>query len=72
MTTEELIKHLTDIVDEYGNIPVVTGSCADGAFESVETPSVLTVTPTGEAAGFQAYKYATPETAHRTKAAFIN
>lgn len=72
VTAEELIKHLTDIVDEYGNIPVITGNCADGAFESVENPSVLTVTPTREVSGFQAYKYASPEASRRTKAAFIN
>lgn len=65
VTAEELIKHLTDI-------PVITGSCADGACESVENPSALTVTPTGEVSGFQAYKYASPEATRRTKPAFIN
>lgn len=72
VTAKDLIKHLADIVDEWGNIPVVTGSCTAGVFESVGQPSVLSVTPTKEAAGFQAYKYASPEDARRTKAAFIN
>lgn len=72
VTAEELIRHLTDIVDEYGDIPVITGRCNLGAFESVEHPAVLTVTPAGEVSGFQAYRYAGPEDARRTKAALIN
>ena len=72
VTAKQLIKHLTDIIDEYGNIPVVAGSRTAGTFESIEHPAVLTGTPTGEVSGFQAYKYASPEDVHRTKAAFIN
>ena len=72
VAAEDLIGYLADIVDEWGNIPVVTGSCTAGVFESVGRPSVLSVTPTKEVAGFQAYEYATPEAARRTKAAFIN
>lgn len=72
VTAKQPVKHLTDIIDEYGNIPVVTGSRTAGTFESVEQPAVPTVTPTGEVGGFQAYEYASPEATRRTKAIFIN
>lgn len=71
VTAEELIDYLSDIINEYGNIPVITGHQNVGVFESVGQPSVLTVNPTREVSGFQAYEYATPESARRTKAAFI-
>ena len=69
---KELVKHLTDIADEYGNVPVITGNSALGAFESVEPPAVPTVTPTEKMTDFQTYRYAGPEAARRTKAALIN
>lgn len=72
VTAKQLINHLTDIIDEYGDVPVITGRCNLGVFESVDRPSVLTVTPTREVAGFQAYEYAGPKAGRRTKAAFIN
>lgn len=71
VTARELIKYLTDIIDEYGNIPVITGSRTSGIFESVGRPAVLSVTPTEEMTDFQAYEYASPEDVRRTKAAFI-
>lgn len=71
ITAEGLIEYLADIVDEGGNIPVITGSCTAGVFESVGPPSVLSATPTKEVGGFQAYEYASPEDARRTKAASI-
>lgn len=72
VTAKELIEYLTDIVDECGDIPVITGSSTSGAFESVGRPAVLTVTPTEEMTDFQTYGYALPEDASQTKAAFIH
>lgn len=72
VTAKELIKYLTDIVAECGNIPVITGSSTPGAFESVGHPVVLTVTPTEETTDFQTYGYARPEDTSQTKAAFIH
>lgn len=72
VTAEELIEYLTDIVDEYGDIPVIINSETSGATESVGRPIVLPVTPVGELDGFQAYEYGRREGAPRTKAALIN
>lgn len=72
VTAEELIEHLTDIVDEHGNIPVIVYSAVSGEVESVGRPIVLAVTPTGETDGFQTYAYATQEDASCPKAALIH
>lgn len=72
VTTKELIEYLTDIVDEYGDIPVIINSETSGAVESVGRPIVLPVVPAGEVDGFQTYEYSRQEDAPQTKAALIN
>ena len=72
VTAEELVEYLTDIVDKYGDIPVIIDSETSGAVESVGRPIVLPVIPAGEVDGFQAYSYADQEDASQTKAALIN
>ena len=47
VTVKELITYLTDIADEYGDIPVATHSAISGAVESVGRPVVVPVTPAG-------------------------
>lgn len=72
VTAEELIEYLTDIVDRYGDIPVIINSETSGTVESIGRPMVLPVTPAGEVDGFQAYEYGRLENAPQTKAALIN
>lgn len=72
VAAEELIEHLTDTVNEHGNIPVIVYSATSGEVESVGRPPVLAVTPTGEADGFQTYAYAPQKGTSYPKAALIH
>lgn len=57
VTTEELIGYLTDILHEYGDIPVIINSATPGALESIGRPVAMPVVPAGELEGFRAYKH---------------
>ena len=70
-TAKELIGYLAEIIDESGDIPVITYSTTSNEIESARRPAVLPVIPTGEVGGFQAYSHASPEDASNLKAAVI-
>lgn len=72
VTAEELIEYLADIVDQYGDIPVIIDSDTSNAVESVGRPIVLPVVPAGEVDGFQTYEHARPGDGPHIKAALIN
>lgn len=72
VTAEELIGYLTDIVREYGDIPVITASRIADAAESVGRPIVMPVLPAGELDSFQAYKYTKRTTPSHVNAALIH
>lgn len=57
VTANEVIKHLTDIVEKYGDVPVIVHRVDHNAVESVGRPVAVTVTPAGTIDGFQAYNY---------------
>lgn len=71
VTVEELIEHLTGIIERHGNIPAVIDRADHGAVESVGRPAVVSVIPAGAVDGFQAYDYARRQDA-QIKAALIN
>ena len=71
VTVEELIEHLTGIIERHGNIPAVIDRADHGAVESVGRPAVVSVVPAGAVDGFQAYDYARRQDA-QIKAALIN
>lgn len=71
VTAKKLIEYLTDIVERYGDIPVVIDRADHDAVESAGRPTVISVIPAGTVDGFQAYDYACRKDA-RTKAALIN
>lgn len=71
VTAEELIGYLTEVIDKYGDIPVVVYSATSGKIESVGQPAILTVTPSGEENGFQAYTYSPREDPSKPKAALL-
>lgn len=72
VTAEELIEYLTNIIEAHGNIPIVIGSESDSAVESVGRPAIVSVVPTADEDGFQAYDYAHRQDASQIKAALIN
>lgn len=72
VTVKELIGYLTDIADQYGDIPVIIDSKVSGAIESIGRPVVRSAIPAGEVEGFQAYKYCRHEDAPQSKAALIH
>lgn len=55
VTIKELIAHLNDIVEAYGDIPAVTVSRVDGLVECAGRPKVLSLPPACSVDGFQAY-----------------
>lgn len=57
VTAEEVIKDLTDIVEKYGDVPVVIARTDDKAAESIGRPTVVSLAPSGTVDGFQAYDY---------------
>lgn len=64
VTAKELTEYLADIIERYGDIPVIIDRADHGAVESIGRPGVVTVVPSGTVGGFQAYKYASRQDTH--------
>lgn len=58
ITAKETIGYLVDIVEKYGDIPVIVHRVDHDAVGSISHPTVVSVTPDGSMGDFRAYKYA--------------
>lgn len=58
VTAKEVVEHLTDIIEKYGDVPVIVHRADHNAVESVGRPVAVSVTPAGSVDDFQAYNYA--------------